>query len=365
MRQNSTLGIIIALLVALALGVGAYLYLNNSSTTTGGDDPNALVPTIIPPPDVQVLEAASDIPANKLIAGSDFETLFSVIPVRPSERNEGDVLASEFSGLVQGQVTTSQIRGGERIKRNLFRPAGVAELIPTAAPGQSSRKAMSVFVTDLGNIAAQGNTVDILASYTLEQPYLRVTGVTQGDTGAVITLLDTSYLDVSTHVIAQNIPVLSVTPPPIVQPEGAAAAPPPTVVAEGTAAGGTAAEPAPTPETVFNQGSQWTVVLAVTDQEAELIDYTRTKNNGLGLSLIVRRADDAEQVTTTGVTMDLLMRLYGVAQVYAQPNMLVDLLKPPPPPLPPGQPPVVIPIPLPFGPGAAVPLPTAVPTAAP
>ena len=364
MRQNSTLGIIIALLVALALGVGAYLYLNNSSTTTAGDDPNALVPTIIPPPDVEVLEAASDIPANKLIAGSDFETLFSVVPVRPSERNEDDVLASEFSGLVQGQVTTSQIRGGERIKRNLFRPAGVAELIPTAAPGQSSRKAMSVFVTDLGNIAAQGNTVDILASYSLEQPYLRVNGVTQEEGQTVITLLDTPYLDVSTHVIAQNIPVLSVTPPPIVQPEGAAAAPPPTIAAEGTDAGGAAAAPAPTAEIVFNQGSQWTVVLAVTDQEAELIDYTRNKS-GSFLSLIVRRADDAEQVTTTGVTMDLLMRLYGVAQVYAQPNMLVDLLKSPPPPLPGNQNPVVIPIPLPFGPGVAVPLPTAAPTAAP
>ena len=364
MRQNSTLGIIIALLVALALGVGAYLYLNNSSTTSNVDV-TSLQPTIIPPPDVLVLEAASDIPSQRLISAADFETLFSEVPVRPSEVGTGDVLASEFSGLVQGQVTNSQIRGGERIKRNLFRPAGVAELIPTAAPGQSARKAMSIFVTDLGNIAAQGNTVDILASFTLEQPYLRVSGVTQEEGRTIIQLTDSAYLDISTHVIAQNIPVLSVTPPPIIQPEGAAAPPPPTVVAEGTEAGGTAAEPAPTAEIVFNQGSQWTVVLAVTDQEAELIDYTRNKNNGLGLSLIVRRADDAEQVTTTGVTMDLLMRLYGVAQVYAQPNMLVDLLKSPPPPLPGNQNPVVIPIQLPFGPGVAVPLPTAAPTAAP
>jgi hypothetical protein len=61
--------------------------------------------------------------------------------------------------------------------------------------------------------------------------------------------------------------------------------------------------------------------------------------------------------------MDLLMRLYGVPQVYAQPNMLVDLLKAPPPPLPPGQPPVVIPIPLPAG--VPQPLPTAAPTTTP
>jgi hypothetical protein len=103
-------------------------------------------------------------------------------------------------------------------------------------------------------------------------------------------------------------------------------------------------------------------VVAVTEQEAELIDYTRNKPGGV-LSMIVRRTDDNEQVTTTGVTMDLLMRLYGVPQVYAQPNMLVDLLKAPPPPLPPGQPPVVIPIPLPAG--VPQPLPTAAPTTTP
>ncbi|HYF66376.1 MAG TPA: hypothetical protein VD886_26345 [Herpetosiphonaceae bacterium] len=364
MRQNSTLGIIIALLVALGLGVGAYLYISASGGGTGGDP--QVIPTEIPPPDVQILEAAGDIPANRLISNADFETLFSIASVRPSEVTDSDVKADEFSTLVQGQVTTSAIRGGERIKKNLFRPAGVAELIPTPEPGQSARKAMYVLVTDLGNIAAAGNTVDVLGSYSLEQPYLRFVGSSLDEQGRpTVDLQDEKYLDISTRVLAQNIPVLQVIAPSTVPADGSAAAaggapPAPTLAAEGS--GAVAPEPVATVEPAFTQGAQWTVVLAVTEQEAELIDYTRNKPGGV-LSLIVRRTDDNEQVTTTGVTMDLLMRLYGVAQVYAQPNMLVDLLKAPPPPLPPGQPPVVIPIPLPDG--EPQPLPTAVPTTTP
>jgi pilus assembly protein CpaB len=360
MRQNSTLGIIIALLVALGLGVGAYLYLSGN---TGGEPPaGSDTPTEIPAPDVQILEAASDIPANRLISNADFETLFSIASVRPSEVTEFDIRADQFSTLVQGQVTTAAIRGGERIKKNLFRPAGVAELIPTPAPGQSARKAMYVLVTDLGNIAAAGNTVDILGSYSLEQPYLRFRSLTNEGGVQTIELEGEKYLDVSTHVLAQNIPVLKVVPPSVAPEAGAGAAAPPAPTLAAETEGAAGAPPVATAEPVFLQGSQWMVVLAVTEQEAELIDYTRNKPGGV-LSMIVRRTDDNEQVTTTGVTMDLLMRLYGVPQVYAQPNMLVDLLKAPPPPLPPGQPPVVIPIPLPAG--VPQPLPTAAPTTTP
>src|SRR5688500_608908 len=106
MRQNSTLGIIIALLVALGLGVGAYLYISSTPGGNGGDG-CVIVPTEIPPPDVQILEAASDIPANRLISNADFESLFSIASVRPSEVTDADVKAEEFSTLVQGQVTTS------------------------------------------------------------------------------------------------------------------------------------------------------------------------------------------------------------------------------------------------------------------
>jgi pilus assembly protein CpaB len=357
MRQNSTLGIIIALLVALGLGVGAYLYLNN---TTGGDTPPVgEVATEIPPPDIEILEAASDIPANRLITGADREVLFQVSAVRPNDVAENDVRADEFSSLIQGQVTKVAIRGGDRIKKEAFRPAGIAELIPTAVPGQSSRKAMTVFINDLGNIAADGNTADIIASYNVSSWYMEFNSV---DEKGIFTYDKREYPDITTKVIGQNIPVLRVIPPAIVSPEGAAQqAPvePAAVPAEGEVI----PPPQPTAEPVFVQGSQWQVVLAVTEQEAELIDYTRNKPGFL--SLIIRRADDQEIVSTTGVTMDLLMRLYGVNQAYAQPHMVVDLVDAPPPPQPPGQPPVVIPIPFPFGNGAPVALPTTVPAATP
>src|SRR5690349_13647712 len=98
MRQNSTLGIIIALMVALALGVGAYLYISGQPS---GPDPNATPPTAIPEPDIQILSAASDIPANRLISSADFESLFQIGEVPPSQVTSNDVRADEFSTVIQ------------------------------------------------------------------------------------------------------------------------------------------------------------------------------------------------------------------------------------------------------------------------
>ncbi len=359
MQRNSTLGIIIALLVALGLGVAVYLYITSTGgggTTEGGNGVST-VPTDIPEPDIEILEAASDIPANRLITGADREVLFQVSPVRPSEVTDNDVRADEFSSLIQGQVTKASIRGGDRIKKDAFRPAGVAELIPTAVPGQSSRKAMTVFINDLGNIAADGNTADIIASYNVSSWYMEFAAV---DREGVLTYDKREYPDITTKVIGQNIPILRVIAPLIIDPQTGAQ---PVPVEPVAGPDGSIPPPQPTTEPVFVQGSQWQVVLAVTEQEAELIDYTRNKPGFL--SLIIRRADDQEIVSTTGVTMDLLMRLYGVNQVYAQPNMVVDLVDAPPPAQPSGQPPVVIPVPIPFGNGVPVPLPTTVPAETP
>ncbi len=371
MRQNQTLGIIIALLVMVALGAGAYLYITNTDSSGGGDNTVVNQPTSIPPPPVRLLEAVNDIPANRLIRQSDFSDLFQTIEVDPNQVTPDDIRENEFSTKVVGKVTTTEIGGGDRIKRTLFRDAGITEQIPTPVPGQSARKAMTVYITDLGNIVSPNNTVDIVASYTIDTKYLRFVGVEQQDQGPVIQLVDESYNDVTTKVLAQDVPVLKVYPPVVIGPNGVpvtSVAEPTPLPAEGTdtgtdTSGGVTTEPQPTPETTPLQGSVWPVVLAVTDQEAELIDYTRTKFGTL--SLIVRRSDDREQVTTTGVTMDLLMRLYGVAQPYPQPNILVDLVKAPTVPQPPNQPPVVIPFPLTFGSGAPVPLPTAEPTPSP
>lgn len=363
MRQNSTLGMIIAVVVLIAvLGVG-YVYFTNQQKNQTGGDPSLLEPTAMPIPNVQILEAATDIEANKLITGSDLEQYFNALEVPPSDVTPDDVLYTEFYSVVQGKVTTTAIRGGERIKKSTFRNAGIAEKLPIPVSGEESLKAYNMFVSDIGGIVAEGNNIDILGSYSLEQPYLRFTGI-QAD--GTITLVDEKYLDITTHVLAQNVPVLKVVAPPLVSPDGqqagsapAAAQPTIEVVVDGSPV---AAQP--TPEPVFTEGSQWQIVVALTAQQAELLEYTKAKT-GSKLNIVVRRADDQDdQIATTGVTMDLLMRLYGVPQVYAQPNMIVKLLDAPAPPQPPQQPAVVIPFRLPNAPQQQ-PLPTAVPTQTP
>lgn len=352
--------LLVGLLLVVAIG-GAYYFLNQAEPT-GGQPPTGLE-TPIPPPPVQILQAVSDIPANQLITNGDFESLFEVIEVDQASVTPDDVLVADFSTMVAGKVTTVDINGGDRIKVSLFREAGIAERIPTSQPGQGTRKAMTIYVPDLGEILAAGNNVDVLSSFNVEMPYLRFTGA---DAEGRIQLLDSNYLDVSTKVIAQNIPVLAVVSPPQgatdsngnpLPPPEPTPTPDPTLP---TPIPGSEPEPAPP---IFAQGARWTVVLAVTDQEAELIKYTMDKAGVL--SLIVRRADDPDTVTTTGVTMDLLGRLYNVPMVYAQPNVIVDPVRGFAPPLPPNQPPVVLQLPLPFGGANPVPLPTAVPAPTP
>ncbi|XSG74466.1 hypothetical protein ACP8Y2_20045 [Herpetosiphon llansteffanensis] len=360
MRQNSALGMIIAIVVLIAVLAGGYVYYSKQQANQPGD-PSLVEPTPLPIPNVRVLEAATDIDANKLI-GNDLEQYFNVVEVQPTEVTPDDVLETEFFSAIQGKVTTSSILGGERIKKSAFRNAGIAEKLPTPEPGAESPKAYNLFVSDIGGIVAEGNSVDIVGSYSLEQPYLRFTGVTEQG----ITLVDEKYLDISTHVLAQNVRVLKVVAPPLVSPDGqqtgaapAAAQPTVEVVVDGNPV-----QQQATPEPVFNQGSQWQIVVALTAQQVELLEYTKAKT-GSTLNVVVRRADDQDdQIVTTGVTMDLLMRLYGVPQVYAQPNMIVKLLDAPAPPQPPQQPPVVIPFPLPNAPQQQ-PLPTAVPTQTP
>ncbi|KPL85301.1 CpaB family protein [Herpetosiphon geysericola] len=359
MRQNSALGMIIAVVVLIAALAGGYVYLTKQQTNQPGDP--SLEPTALPIPNVRVLEAATDIDANKLI-GSDLEQYFNVVEVQPTEVTPDDVLETEFFSAIQGKVTTTSILGGERIKKSAFRNAGIAEKLPTPEPGAESPKAYNLFVSDIGGIVAEGNSVDIVGSYSLEQPYLRFTGVTEQG----ITLVDEKYLDISTHMLAQNVRVLKVVAPPLVSPDGqqTGAAPAPAQPTVEVVIDGTPVEQQPTPEPVFNQGSQWQIVVALTAQQVELLEYTKAKT-GSTLNVVVRRADDQDdQIVTTGVTMDLLMRLYGVPQVYAQPNMIVKLLDAPAPPQPPQQPPVVIPFPLPNAPQQQ-PLPTAVPTQTP
>ncbi|HEY1011574.1 MAG TPA: hypothetical protein VGE07_02645 [Herpetosiphonaceae bacterium] len=356
--------LLVGLLLVVAIG-GAYYFLNQ--TPPSGVDPNNpdnALNTPIPPPPVQILQAVSDIPANQLITPGDYESLFEVVPVDQSSVTPDDVLVADFNTLVAGKVTTVDINGGDRIKVSLFREAGIAEQIPTAVPGQGTRKAMTIYVPDLGEILQAGNNVDVLSSYRIEMPYLRWSGTADNN---VITLVDEKYLDISTKVIAQNIPVLAVTAPPqgTVDANGQPLPPPaPTPTPDPnlpTPLPGTEPEPAPP---VFAVGALWTVVVAVTDQEAELIKYSMDRDDST-LSLIVRRADDPDTVTTTGVTMDLLGRLYNVPMVYAQPNVIVDPVRGFAPPLPPNQPPVVLQLPLPFGGANPVPLPTAIPSPTP
>jgi pilus assembly protein CpaB len=107
--------------------------------------------------------------------------------------------------------------------------------------------------------------------------------------------------------MVQNVRVLRVLKPAIPQEAGT-----PTPAGQQ----GTAPPPPPsstqTPDT-FVPGAQWILLLAMTDQEAEIVKFTLDQQDPKPqITLVLRGRDDSAIEDTTGVTLRLLTSRYGL-----------------------------------------------------
>jgi pilus assembly protein CpaB len=159
--------------------------------------------------------------------------------------------------------------------------------------------------------------VDVLASFRFTRTFLRPGFNEQGQ----LIITEESVTDLqSTKTLVQNVQVLRVIKPPAV-PEGTptpGGAPqqegPPQTDSSGQPVGeGGAAQPnqqgQPAAGETLVPGS-WILVLAVTDQEAELIKLSREQ--GTGVTLVLRGRGDTAVETTVGATLDLLVSQFGL-----------------------------------------------------
>lgn len=324
-RGSSNLIIVLGLLLLLiAGGAGAVMYLSPQGIIPGTAEAQ-LPPTA--EPTVSVVTAAIDIEEGTLITSTDDLLKMSEVPA--SQFVEGSNLTSIVDA--RNMIATLTIKAGDPIRTDDLRKAGLAQKIPEPAAGEEPVKAFPVQVDSLSGVAdlvQPGDFVDVLASFNMDVVTLRPGPPTNDGEKNVYTIVDEKTNEGSTKVLLQDVEVLDVIKPaPPAENANGDAQPqeetPPSAPAENSN------QTTPPPATAGNtlQTGNWIIVVAVTNQEAEVMRFALDR--GIGITTILRRAGDHTTERTVGATMRILVDNYGMpmpsfAQVSQQP-MIVDV----------------------------------------
>jgi pilus assembly protein CpaB len=314
----------LAVVVLGILGFG-YLFFNQGAVPgTSPDSPVAAPPT--PIPNRKIVVANIDIQANTVL--SDTETLLRLGDIPETEFNADPSRYFTSVSELANYVTLQTIVAEERITRDMVVEAGLSLKIPPAQPGQPSLKAIVIEVDNLRGVADQirpGDIVDFLASFDIPLQVIRPsTGLLPGAGEGDPDYVDEPLTSQSTKALLQNIRVIEVRKPTAPDPNATpgpdgAPPPPPTPIQQQDGPPQTgpdgqpigAAQPdAANAEDGFQPGAQWLLVLAVTDQQAEIIKYSIER--ATAYTLILRGRGDTTVENTIGVSIDILLDRFGL-----------------------------------------------------
>ena len=313
-------GGVLILLIGLILIVGAvalFLFLQPGASgglLGGGAVPTSALATEVP--EVDVVRARVDIPANSVI--SDSITLLEVIRVPQTEFDPEQNLSSVSE--VEGQLVTRSFRANEVIVKSALTEPGLSQQIPTAEPDRARDKAYPFIVNNLSGVADQikpGDFVDVVATFIVVRRQSYPTGQRIEEQGGVqVPVLERELTDQtanSTKTIVQRAQVIRIVRP--------------AVAAEGTPVDGAPADASSLPQvdesgqpidpaaggavagSSVTQGV-WTLLLAVNDQEVELLEFSLSTD--ARMVLVLRGAGDSGFEATSGVTLDLLVSEFGL-----------------------------------------------------
>lgn len=307
-------GRLLLLLILLLVVVGALAYFVISQ-------PGQLATENVTPLPTQELKrkivvANIEIPSNTVI--TDTATFLKTIDIPESEfaAAPGQYFTS-VEELVNKQ-TVRTIAFNERLTQSDLIEPGLSSQIPTPLPGQPRVKAIAFQVNNLSGVADQikpGDSVDVLSSFIVSRTYLRP-GV--GELGQIV-LKEEPFEGQTTKTLIQNVQVLRIlkpapppegTPTPGGPPPAESGGPPPTDANGQPLPEGQAADQQGQSNPNTFQPGVWLLVLAVTDQQAEILKYSLEQ--GTGITLVLRGRGDNAIEDTTGATFDLLVSQYGL-----------------------------------------------------
>ena len=318
MRRGGVLILVLGLLLIVAAG-GLFLFMqptNGTSSSAGG-------PTALPTedPGVDVVRAKIDIEANSLI--SDTFTLLELTNIPTAEYN-ADIYFTAVEDVAD-KLTTRKILAGTLIEKDMLAEPGLSQRIPTAEPERARDKAYPLIVNNLSGVGDQiiaGDFVDVVATFTFERRRSYPTGQRIEEQGGQnVVTVDRELTDItasSTKTIVQRAKVLQILRPEVPAADSAEGTPPPAgtdgsenaSVPEVDASGQPInANDTATERSSITQGL-WTLMLALNDQEVELIEFAQATD--ARIVLVLRGAGDSGFEPTIGVTLDLLVSEFGV-----------------------------------------------------
>ena len=287
MRRSSRL----ILLVGIFLAVGAFiliLFLNS------GRGP-AANPT---PPLAHIVVAAVEIPQGTTITESMLSTKDVALADKPADSialTESAVGKTARQTVVAGAyIAQSAISGTEAI---------AADIAGELKPGERAMALTVDEVNGVGTLIQPGDRVDVIFAFLKDvdrKPEIPETFVPPKNVPPPTCdklLCEEGAIGInvgSTKVVVQNLRVVGIllSTPSVPQ-------------------GGTQASPAPGAGAVLS-GRTELVMLAVTDQQAEVLRFGQLLNSPM--TLILRAPADAEAspVDTTGIILKVLIEQYGV-----------------------------------------------------
>jgi pilus assembly protein CpaB len=262
-----------------------------------------------PEPQVPRVKAELDIAAGTVLTSTDGLLTTEMVPV--SQFMTGVNLSSVEEA--RDMVATSSLKANDAVRKDQLRKAGLAQKIPAPKEGEQSVKAFPVQVNSLSGVAdlvMPGDFVDVLASFNLDVATF-TPGIATGETGTTQSLIERPTNEGTTKVLLQDVEVLDVIKPAPPTEDGASPAPQPEAApADGAAASAPANPAAPTTAGNTLTTGNWIIVIAVSNQEAEVLRFSLDR--GIGITTVLRRAGDHTTERTVGATMRVLVDSYGM-----------------------------------------------------
>jgi len=289
MKRTKTIYALLILLFLVLLLAGGYILLGLQTQRAENERAAGLpilapVPTVIPR--VRILMANQTIPANTILTAEQVGQWFVAEERERTIEMGEDIIGSERQLI--GYVTLVEIRPQELLYASQFTPATLAHKIPLG------QRAVPLKVDQFSGVVGQvsaNDYVDIVFSGAIEMHYPQAFPPSAEE--PPVYLSPVSLLAVKT--ILQDVQVLDIIP--ITTTAGAGQEVRPTPSEGGTAA------PAPRP-------TEWILILAVSDQEAEVLRFAQ--DQGMSYQLLLRAPDDHAAATTQGMTTKILVQSYGV-----------------------------------------------------
>ena len=317
MRRGGLLILLVGLILIVG-AVGLYMFLQLPSPGSVNDPSATVLPTSAPP-QVEIVRALVDIPANTVITDRQ---LLEIVNIDQTEFDTQQNFTNDSE--IMGKLTLRTFRAGEPIKKAALIEPGLSQQIPTAEPNRASDKAYPFVVNNLSGVADQvkpGDFVDVVATFEVKRPVSTIgqappTAPGTAPVGAPNALADQTLR--STKTIIQRAQVLRIVRPPVdLMPTpatgGASGTAPSTGNTPPVDGTGQPIQPTTADGSVVTQGS-WTLVLAINDQEAELMEFAIAAD--ARLVLVLRGAGDTAFEPTIGTTFDLLIDQFGLPLPY-------------------------------------------------